>query len=255
MEKGWVKSHRRMLENDFLMHDNNAYLVFTKLLLMVGKEKGQWAGGRRQLGELMNLNHSTLYKVLIRLEDNGMIKIESKVRYSTITIVNWQQYQQTDNREVTDSRTLAQQGENVALVTDEVATREPHGNHTVTTRGHSNKNKKENKKILTSNEVGKPTVYGNPEINGMFDYWQEQLGYALTAKRQMNRNACSNLIKKHGADGLKALIRGVAASHEDKYSGVHISDFIELQANTNKLMAWGRKKTVATQGEMGIILT
>lgn len=255
MEKGWVKSHRRMLENDFLMHDNNAYLVFTKLLLMVGKEKGQWSGGRRQLGELMNLNHSTLYKVLIRLEDNGMIKIESKVRYSTITIANWQQYQQTDNREVTDPRTLAQQGDNPVLVTDEVTTREPHGNRSVTTRGHSNKKKKENKKIITSNEVGKPAVYGKPEINEMFTYWQEVVGYELSAKVQPNRNACNNLIKKHGIEGLKGLIRGVALSQADKFSKVYISDFTELQTNANQLLAWGRKKTVVTQTEMGIILT
>ncbi len=140
MEKGWIKLHRRVLENVFLMHDDNAFSVFTKLLMMVGREKGQWAGGRHQLGELMNLNHRTLYGVLIRLERQQLISIESNNRYSTITICNWNKYQSTDNNQKDLNSTARQQ---------------PRNNHATTTQ-HSNKNKKENKKEKSTNVLVNP---------------------------------------------------------------------------------------------------
>lgn len=97
MEKGWVKLYRRVLKNSFLMNDNNAYLVFTKLLMLASQEKGQWSGGRMQLGEITNLNPNTLKDVLKRLENNGMIKTESMKRYSIITIQKWSNYQNKPN--------------------------------------------------------------------------------------------------------------------------------------------------------------
>src|SRR4051794_8472392 len=93
LEKGWVKLYRRVLENSFLMHDANSYLVFTKLLMLVGQEKGQWAGGRMQLAEILEMNPNTLKDVLKRLQNNGIIRIESMTRYSLISVVNWSTYQ------------------------------------------------------------------------------------------------------------------------------------------------------------------
>lgn len=164
MEKGWVKLHRRITENVFLMHDNNAYLVFTKLLLMVGKEKGQWSGGRRQLGELMNMNHRTLYDVLIRLESQQLIAIESNQRYSVITICKWGEYQNQPNQANEVSTTRAQ----------------PEPNHSPTTAQHSNKNKKEkeNKKstnvLVDSAEAGPRTM----TRKDFFYRLVEELGYS-----------------------------------------------------------------------------
>ncbi len=83
-------------------------------------------------------------------------------------------------------------------------------------------------------------VYGKEEINELFDYWLELVGYAVTAKRQANRNACTNLHKRYGTDGVKKLIAGVVLANEDKYAP-RISDFITLQAKLNDLMAWGNK--------------
>jgi hypothetical protein len=92
--------------------------------------------------------------------------------------------------------------------------------------------------------------YGKPDINEMFTYWHETIGYPIDSKVQINRNACSNLIKKHGVDKLKQLVGGVAIANQDPYAP-RIADFSELQFNLNKLMAWGRKRQ--TSQSKGVI--
>lgn len=108
---GWVKLHRKLLENVELMHDNNAYIVFTKLLMIVNS-KGQYAGGRQQLGELVNLNSRTVYDVLKRLESLQMVNIKSNKRYSIISICNWSKYQYVPNSLPNNDPTMTQQSAN-----------------------------------------------------------------------------------------------------------------------------------------------
>jgi hypothetical protein len=128
MDRGWIKLHRKIDENIFLMHDNNAYIVFTKLLIHVDSN-GRWAGGRKLLAKFMNMNESTLYKTLLRLDREQLITIESNSRYTIYSICNWSKYQQNGN------------SPNKLKVT---AGEQP-GNSPVTAREHYNNNKKENK--------------------------------------------------------------------------------------------------------------
>lgn len=137
MEKGWVKAHRSILENHFLMHDNNAYLVFTKLLLLVGKNKGEWSGGRKQLAELTNISEGTLYNTLQRLEANSIINRKANSRYSVITICNWHKYQARPTDNPTADPTGAQQPTNSPP----------------TAHQHSNKNKNKNKKRISTVKI------------------------------------------------------------------------------------------------------
>lgn len=90
---GWVKLHRKIGENIFLMKDNNAYIVFTKLLLLANS-KGEIGQSTRELAETVNLNHSTLYKTLKRLEGETLIKQTSKHNYTIVYICNWGKYQE-----------------------------------------------------------------------------------------------------------------------------------------------------------------
>jgi|GEM_PF-6532542 len=82
--------------------------------------------------------------------------------------------------------------------------------------------------------------YGNPEINKIFDFWHETIGYKVQGKKQANRNAAKNLIKKHSYEGVERLILGIAKANEDRFAP-RIADFVELQSNYNKLLAWGNK--------------
>jgi len=100
------------------------------------------------------------------------------------------------------------------------------------------------KKVSESKEVLRTSAKADkrmPVINDLFDYWSTKNGYQITSKVQANRNACSNLYKKYGADKLMQLIDGVSLAQQDKYAP-RISDFIELQAKLNQLISWGKTK-------------
>lgn len=247
MEKGWIKLYRRILENSFLMHDQNAFNVFIKLIMLVGKEKGQWAGGRRQLAEWVDINDRTLYDVLLRLQNNGMISIESKERYSVISITNWSIYQakssQKNNTLPTKRPTLIKQ---MSIEYDQPIS-QPQANHKPTTSQHSNKNKKENKNNNSNKlELAKPE-FGDPKINEVFKIWENEIGYPINSKITLNRHAAKNLIAKYDLEKLSKIIHGVSLAHQDRY-GPQISDFIDLQANFNKLMLWGKKQNNQSVG-------
>jgi hypothetical protein len=147
-----------------------------------------------------------------------MVTLSSNTKYTTIYICKWSDFQGTGNTKL-----------------------EQRGNNAVTTGEHSNKKEKENKNI--TNVIGKP-VYGNPEINELFDYWQEKTGIAISSKTKMNRNAANNLLKKNGIDNTKRLIDGVALARADQYAP-RIADFIQLQSKLTELLVWGNKSTKA----------
>jgi hypothetical protein len=82
---------------------------------------------------------------------------------------------------------------------------------------------------------------GSSEINEIFDFWEEQVGYKIESRVKANRFACSNLLKKHGRDKLKQLIKGVALAQNNQYAP-RISDFSQLQQKLNDLMVWGKQR-------------
>lgn len=208
---GWVKLHRQILDNEFLQNDVTSYIVFTKLLLYVDKKTGSRTSGRYVLESLTGLKGSTIYKSLKRLEKAGMVTQVSNNKYTTISICNWSHYQGAGNSS----------GKN------EVKTREKQGNT--------------KQEVRIENIVSKDTM-AKAEINEMFDYWLEVTGLPITARIKQNRYACNNLIKKHGVDGVKRLVGGVAQAQGDKYAP-RISDFSQLQSKLGDLLLWGKKKT------------
>jgi predicted transcriptional regulator len=110
---GWIKLHRKINNNVFLSRDVYAFYVFVKLLTMANN-KGQLGNSGRKLATEVNLKHSTLYKVLARLEKETMIKQSSKHGYTLITICNWAEYQEVSkhigkqyvNKRETDGKRL-----------------------------------------------------------------------------------------------------------------------------------------------------
>jgi hypothetical protein len=107
MNKGWVKLHRKLLDNPALIHDKTAFVVFVSLLLLVDRETGELNIGRNKLGALLDVNPSTLYSCIRKLSKNGMISVTVINRaYSTYCIRNWDEYQQPVNNSSTTRQHL-----------------------------------------------------------------------------------------------------------------------------------------------------
>lgn len=86
-----------------------------------------------------------------------------------------------------------------------------------------------------------PAVYGKPEINELFNYWELKTGLPISAKVRANRNACNNLNRKYGAEKMAQLIDGVAIAQGERYAP-QISDFCDLQEKLNRLLTWGKAR-------------
>jgi len=134
MNDGWIKLHRRILDNDIWRFDYTAWRVFETLLLLCNRKDGVWKGGRFQLaGWCGDMNPSTCYAALVRLKNAKMITLSSNNKYTTFRICKWEDYQGNGN-------TKGQQPDN----------------NQITTRQHSNKNKEvRSKNITTISEVDK----------------------------------------------------------------------------------------------------
>ena len=229
---GWVKLHKSIMNSD-LWRDKNAFMVFTTMLLMAhhednqgsirfnGKQeylkKGQFEISRSELSELLGMSPSTVRNAVERLKQDSRVDSKSDNHKTVYTICNWSKYQSTDDNNRTAKRTT---------------TGQPLDN-----RPLSQKNK-EVKNNSTNVLLAKP---GNEEINKMFDYWENRLGYPITSKTTLNRRAAYNLHRKYKDDVYK-LIDGVAMAQGEKFAP-QISDFSELQSKLNNLLAWGKKRT------------
>jgi len=96
----YIKLYRKTIENDFLANDNNAYIVFTKILLRVNWQTGEMITGRYKLSRLVNLKPTTAYAALKRLEKHKMVTLmtgKMTNKYTKIKVLNWQKYQSDDN--------------------------------------------------------------------------------------------------------------------------------------------------------------
>lgn len=108
--EGWIKLHRKILDN--AIFDNADLLkVWIWCLLkathedytqMVGLQtveltKGQFITGRFKGAEELKLNPSTFYKYLKVLEKLNMIVLNSNNKMTVVTVANWGKYQLDEN--------------------------------------------------------------------------------------------------------------------------------------------------------------
>lgn len=95
---GFIKLHRVILDHSRLSRDNNAYIMFTKLLLKADRHTGTYITGRKKLAALCNLKQTTAWMTLMRLNDDNMVDILSDRSKTKITICNWEKYQSKSDR-------------------------------------------------------------------------------------------------------------------------------------------------------------
>jgi len=121
---GWVKLHRRLLENPIVLKPKYCHL-WTVLLLKAnhagnsfiwnGKRQiimpGQILTGREKLSESTGIKPSTIENILKYLESEQQIEQQKTSKFRIITIKNWEKYQsgkkldsKADNKVTTDEQ-------------------------------------------------------------------------------------------------------------------------------------------------------
>jgi hypothetical protein len=217
MDNTYVKLYRSLLDHDVLAYDNNAFIVFTKLLMKVNRHTGTLTTGRFKLAAMTNLKPSTCRDALQRLVDDSIVTVSTTGYKTDIHICNWGKYQNGDDRVDDNNPSVSRQ-------LDDTITR----------------TKKENKNLDT-NVSNNTVLVKTPslEINELFEYWEQKTGMKIQSNIKKNRFAASNLLKKGGIDAVKLYIDGASFAQQTAYAP-KIADFIELQSKLDKLIVWGK---------------
>lgn len=117
MDNGFIKLYRQLLCSEIFASQIGLKIWIWCLLkanyverfipVKVGRgettvkvERGSFLFGRFMAEEELNIDGSTVYKWIKKLEDMGMVEVQSSSHYSIVTICKYEEYQQQENEEV-----------------------------------------------------------------------------------------------------------------------------------------------------------
>lgn len=158
MNNGWIKIHRKLLDNPIYNDPHLLHLFIHCVLKANHKEqeflfnnelmkvkRGQFITGRFQLGKELNQNPSSIYKRLKILEKLEILNIKSNNKFSVITVLKYNTYQD----EVTTKEQQKEQQSNNKVTTKE---QQSNTNNNDKNEDNDNNEKKETKTLDTDFE-------------------------------------------------------------------------------------------------------
>ena len=111
-KNGWIKLHRKMLDNPIIMKDADHLAVWMYLLLnathaeypalfkgqKIMLQPGQLITGRKSLAEKLSINESKIRRILDSFEDDQQIDRQQSNKNTLISLRNWDKYQVFDQQ-------------------------------------------------------------------------------------------------------------------------------------------------------------
>lgn len=118
---GWIKLHRKLLDNPIIMKDSDHLAVWTYLLLnathaeypalfkgqKIMLQPGQLITGRKSIAEKLSINESKVRRILDSFENDQQIDRQRSNQKSLISLKNWELYQifdQQSEQQMTSNR-------------------------------------------------------------------------------------------------------------------------------------------------------
>ena len=176
MNKGWIKLHRKFTEWEWYA-DSNTKSLFLHILLKCNHEEKKWHGetvksgqiiiGIENLGKEIGLTRQQARTSLNRLKSTSEITSKSTNKFSILTVVNWENYQ-NNNQQLTSKPTNEQ----------------PTNNQQITTTKEL-KNVKNEKKSTPTQKRGELFSFGE-EKTELLNFFNQACGknYKLTPDKQ-----------------------------------------------------------------------
>lgn len=110
--EGWIKIHRKMLDNPIICKDSDYFAVWIYLLLnathkeipaLFKKEKiilkpGQLLTGRKAMSKQLKISESKIYRIINDFKSEQQIEQQTSNKNSLITILNWDKYQESEQQ-------------------------------------------------------------------------------------------------------------------------------------------------------------
>jgi len=227
--QGWIKLHRKMLDNP-IMTSGDSYLLqlWIHLLLSVnaiekrflfnGDEMllrpGQGIFGLNQIVKDCTIYKddtttnfkrckTIYYRRLKILEKLGNVKLQPTNKFTVITITNWNIYQSNETQ----------------------AKLQRNSSETPVLTNKNNKNNKNEEKRIISKDITKPIGFdsrkvgmdvfaskGNAAVSSVIARLEQHLGAKLDGSVRNNRNFASHLLKKYTHEQIEAIFKALPLS-------------------------------------------
>lgn len=109
---GWIKMHRKMLDNPIVCKSSDHLSVWVYLLLNAAHEEypalfqgekiilkpGQLITGRKAIADFLGINESKVKRILTDFESDQQIDRQRSNKNSLISLINWNKYQSSDQQ-------------------------------------------------------------------------------------------------------------------------------------------------------------
>ena len=227
--EGFINLHRTLLDSMIFSSQTGLKIWIWLLLkasyrkrhvsLKIGKgettvtiERGQLLFGRYKAEEELCIDGSAVYRWMKKLEENGMISIESNNQYSIITICNYDTYQavnKTNEQPTNNQRTTNEQQMNSGRTADEQQM------NTYNNDNNINNIKKEY--IIKSFDFKKQFLDLGVEVK-ILDDWLK----VRKTKKAVNSETAFNAIKKKMEASGKSFNECVKISAEKSWAGFDV---------------------------------
>ena len=110
--EGWVKIHRKLLDNPIVMKDTEHFAVWVYLLLNATHKQhpavfdgekiilqpGQLITGRKKISSATKVSESKVRRILKSFKSDHQIDQRTTSQGSLISILNWVKYQESDQQ-------------------------------------------------------------------------------------------------------------------------------------------------------------
>lgn len=110
--EGWIKIHRKLLENPIVSKDSDHLAIWIYLLLNATHKEipavfkgekiilqpGQLITGRKSMSEKLKISESKIFRVINEYKSEQQIEQQTSNKNSLITILNWNIYQQSEQQ-------------------------------------------------------------------------------------------------------------------------------------------------------------
>lgn len=123
---GWIKLHRKILDNPVATKDADHLAVWIYLLLNASHQEhdtiwqgqrttlqpGQLITGRKKIAQELKISESKVQRIIKTLKNEHQIEQQVNSRGSLISIINWNKYQLTEQpteQKVNSNRTASEQ--------------------------------------------------------------------------------------------------------------------------------------------------
>lgn len=112
MDKGWVKLHRKLLDNPVVCKDADNIAVWVFMLLSathtpqqalfggdeITLQPGQFISGRKAISTAIKVEENKVNRIIKFFKKHQLIEQQTSTKNSLFTILNWNEYQESEQQ-------------------------------------------------------------------------------------------------------------------------------------------------------------